>query len=116
VDCEVLTLFLPSLQNQSEKDAALLLFKDLVQNQAPCFAGDEASVFSLLLILREDLTRTVRSSPPSRFLVGLCELTYFSSTDHRRRRRHRRLLRLAIRAFVLPRLALLLPRYLPRTI
>lgn len=43
-----------------DKDVALILLKDLVQNQGSCFAGDEASVFSLLLRLREDPSRTVR--------------------------------------------------------
>ncbi|CEQ39673.1 SPOSA6832_01208 [Sporobolomyces salmonicolor] len=42
----------------SSKDMALILLKDLVENQFPCFVGDEAGVFSLLLQLREDPSRT----------------------------------------------------------
>ncbi|GAA5887225.1 hypothetical protein JCM5296_004568 [Sporobolomyces johnsonii] len=42
----------------SIKDMALILLKDLVENQFPCFVGDEADVFSLLLQLREDPSRT----------------------------------------------------------
>ncbi|GAA5951294.1 hypothetical protein JCM21900_003829 [Sporobolomyces salmonicolor] len=42
----------------SSRDMALILLKDLVENQFPCFVGDEAGVFSLLLRLREDPSRT----------------------------------------------------------
>ncbi|KAK4701818.1 hypothetical protein P7C70_g4410, partial [Phenoliferia sp. Uapishka_3] len=40
------------------KDAALVLFKDLVENQFPAFAGEELEVFELLFKLREDTSRT----------------------------------------------------------
>lgn len=44
------------------RDIALLLLKDLVDNQFPCFAGEESGLFSLLFKLREDPSRTVRPS------------------------------------------------------
>ncbi|GAA5839288.1 hypothetical protein JCM11251_006027 [Rhodosporidiobolus azoricus] len=37
---------------------ALLLLKDLVENQFPCLAGEEAGLFDLLFKLREDPSRT----------------------------------------------------------
>ncbi|GAA6001569.1 hypothetical protein JCM10207_006728 [Rhodosporidiobolus poonsookiae] len=40
------------------RDVALLLLKDLVENQFPCFAGDEGGLLDLLLKLREDPSRT----------------------------------------------------------
>lgn len=41
------------------RDAALLLLKDLVENQSPCFTGSEADLFDLLFKLREDPSRSV---------------------------------------------------------
>ncbi|GAA5975807.1 hypothetical protein JCM11641_005880 [Rhodosporidiobolus odoratus] len=40
------------------RDIALLLLKDLVENQFPCFSGEEAGLFDLLFKLREDPSRT----------------------------------------------------------
>ncbi|GAA5833823.1 hypothetical protein JCM9279_001634 [Rhodotorula babjevae] len=40
------------------RDMALLALKDLVENQLPCLAGAEASVFDLLFRLREDPSRS----------------------------------------------------------
>ncbi|CDR40527.1 RHTO0S05e04566g1_1 [Rhodotorula toruloides] len=40
------------------RDAALLLLKDLVENQSPCFTGSEADLFDLLFKLREDPSRS----------------------------------------------------------
>ncbi|KAL8293620.1 hypothetical protein RQP46_000321 [Phenoliferia psychrophenolica] len=40
------------------RDSALVLLKDLVENQFPAFAGDELEVFELLFKLREDTSRT----------------------------------------------------------
>ncbi|GAA5915068.1 hypothetical protein JCM6882_006772 [Rhodosporidiobolus microsporus] len=40
------------------RDIALLLLKDLVENQFPCFTGEEAGLFDLLFKLREDPSRT----------------------------------------------------------
>ncbi|BGP48503.1 suppressor of tub2 mutation [Rhodotorula kratochvilovae] len=42
----------------STRDQALLLLKDLVENQFPCFAGGEGGVFDLLFRLREEPSRT----------------------------------------------------------
>ncbi|GAA5996810.1 uncharacterized protein JCM10292_003216 [Rhodotorula paludigena] len=47
----------PEHSGQS-RDVALLLLKDLVENQLPCFVGEEAGVFDLLFKLREDPSRT----------------------------------------------------------
>ena len=52
-------------QALDRRDTALVLLKDLVENQFPAFAGDELEVFELLLKLREDTSRTVRPSPSS---------------------------------------------------
>ncbi|GAA5854269.1 hypothetical protein JCM8547_001759 [Rhodosporidiobolus lusitaniae] len=40
------------------RNVALLLLKDLVDNQFPCLAGEESGLFSLLFKLREDPSRT----------------------------------------------------------
>ncbi|GAA6029614.1 hypothetical protein NBRC10512_008143 [Rhodotorula toruloides] len=61
------------------RDAALLLLKDLVENQSPCFTGSEADLFDLLFKLREDPSRsaTIAHSFTSRLepLYGLGALT-----------------------------------------
>ncbi|BGP16510.1 hypothetical protein JCM10213_001152 [Rhodosporidiobolus nylandii] len=45
-------------QTGMTRDVALLLLKDLVDHQFPCFAGEEAGLFDLLFKLREDPSRT----------------------------------------------------------
>ena len=56
-------LLIRPLQAHDRRDAALVLLKDLVENQFPAFAGDELEVFELLFKLREDTSRTVRPPP-----------------------------------------------------
>ena len=50
---------LTPLQAEDRKDLALVLFKDVVQNQFPSFSGDEIRIFNLLFFLREDPSRSV---------------------------------------------------------
>ncbi|GAA5961136.1 hypothetical protein JCM3765_001239 [Sporobolomyces pararoseus] len=42
---------------KNSRDMALIVLRDLVENQFPCFSGDEAGVFELILKLREDPSR-----------------------------------------------------------
>ncbi|GAA5910131.1 uncharacterized protein JCM6883_000564 [Sporobolomyces salmoneus] len=42
----------------TNRDMALIVLRDLVENQFPCFAGEESGVFKVLLMLREDPSRT----------------------------------------------------------
>jgi hypothetical protein len=53
------------------RDIALLLLKDIVDNQFPCFAGEESGLFSLLFKLREDPSRTVRLTLPPLYLYRI---------------------------------------------
>ncbi|GEM09879.1 armadillo-type fold domain containing protein [Rhodotorula toruloides] len=47
-----------ALETGMTRDAALLLLKDLVENQSPCFTGSEADLLDLLFKLREDPSRS----------------------------------------------------------
>lgn len=54
----------PDRHAQATRDAALRLLKDLVENQFPCFVGEEGGVFELVLQLRENPSRSVRHDSP----------------------------------------------------
>lgn len=61
-------------QAGTARDAALLLLKDLVENQFPCFIGSEADLFDLVFKLREDPSRSVSHNS----LLHLVVLTLYS--------------------------------------
>ncbi|BGP55697.1 suppressor of tub2 mutation [Rhodotorula sphaerocarpa] len=54
----VRTLLLRPDTAEATRDAALRLLKDLVENQFPCFVGEEGGVFELVLQLRENPSRS----------------------------------------------------------
>jgi hypothetical protein len=49
---------------------ALIVLRDLVENQLPCLSGEEAGVFELIFQLREDPSRTVSRSRLSSFVLS----------------------------------------------
>lgn len=65
------TIFL-SFQEPSLREVALVVVRDVVENQFECLAsaGHEADVFQLLFRSREDLSRTVKK-PVSLSLLSL---------------------------------------------